>query len=221
MSTIIKGTQTTVATGQVQAVAFNFDDLAAKASDHLAQIRAQAESILAEARRRAQEIRAAAERDGREAAIRSANRVLDEKIGKQLESVLPALRKAATEMQGTLATWMNRWERDVIRLAIEIASKVIRREVRQDPEISLSLVREALHAIAGATDVVVRINPTDHAAMGIQVESMAKELSRIATTRVVADASIELGGCKVETQYGTWDQQFSEQLKRIEEELGD
>ena len=44
-------------------------------------------------------------------------------------------------------------------------------------------------------------------------------MSGLGDAEVVADATIERGGCRVETRFGTIDQQFESQLKRIEEEL--
>jgi flagellar biosynthesis/type III secretory pathway protein FliH len=36
---------------------------------------------------------------------------------------------------------------------------------------------------------------------------------------LVSDATVTAGGCRVETRFGTIDQQFEAQLARVEEEL--
>jgi flagellar assembly protein FliH len=41
----------------------------------------------------------------------------------------------------------------------------------------------------------------------------------LAGAELSGDPQISPGGCRVETQFGTIDQQFESQLKRIEEEL--
>jgi flagellar assembly protein FliH len=96
---------------------------------------------------------------------------------------------------------------------------VIRRELNSQPEITLTLLREALELAAGSPELRVRINPKDHQALGGQVEMLVNELSGLASTEVVPDDEISRGGCQVETRFGTIDQQFEAQLQRIEEEL--
>ena len=44
-------------------------------------------------------------------------------------------------------------------------------------------------------------------------------MSALGDAEVIADAAIGQGGCRVETRFGTIDQQFESQLKRIAEEL--
>jgi len=45
------------------------------------------------------------------------------------------------------------------------------------------------------------------------------EMAALGSAEVTADAQITPGGCRVETRFGSIDQQFESQLKRIEEEL--
>ena len=106
-----------------------------------------------------------------------------------------------------------------IRLAVSIASRVIRREVERSPEITLTLVREALELAAGSADIQLRLHPGDLSALGPHVTQLAAELARLGKPEIVADASIEPGGCRIDTRHGAIDQQFAAQLARIEQEL--
>ena len=104
-------------------------------------------------------------------------------------------------------------------MATSIASRVIRREVERTPEITLTLVREALELAAGSADVQLRLHPRDLSALGPHVTQLAAELARLGKPEIVADASIEPGGCRIDTHHGFIDQQFAAQLARIEQEL--
>ena len=106
-----------------------------------------------------------------------------------------------------------------MRLAAGIAARVIRREVRAQPEITLALVREALELAAGSPTVRVHLNPKDYKLLGTQVRAMIDAMSALGGAEVVSDAAIEQGGSRVETRFGTIDQQIESQLDRIEEEL--
>jgi flagellar assembly protein FliH len=114
---------------------------------------------------------------------------------------------------------MSHWESGTISLAAAIAKRLIRRELSQQPEITLSLVREALELAAGSSQLRILLNPHDFEALGDQVRLLVEELSAHIETEVKADAEVTPGGCRVETRFGVIDQQFEAQLQRIEEEL--
>jgi flagellar biosynthesis/type III secretory pathway protein FliH len=63
------------------------------------------------------------------------------------------------------------------------------------------------------------MNPDDLAAFGKRVRHVAGELGRLGDVKIVADPEITKGGCRVDTRFGTIDQQFEAQLARIELEL--
>jgi len=182
-------------------------------------IRDQARQILLAAMHDAQGIRRAAELEGRRAAEQTVDRQVDERAGRKLETVLPSLRAAIAELNDSKRTWLANWERQAVDLAVAIAGRVCRIELRKQPEITIGLVREALELAAGAGGVRVYLNPEDHAALGSQVRNLVDELARLAPAEVVADRSISRGGCRVETPKGAIDQQFETQLARIAEEL--
>ena len=107
-------------------------------------------------------------------------------------------------------------EREVIRLALEVARKVIKREVAIDEELILTLVRVALARVADQSLATVRVNPKDfqviqrhHAADG-----NAGALSE--SVKLVEDPLIARGGCIIETESGTIDARVEEQLREIE-----
>lgn len=216
MATIIK------ATGPLrmgEAAPLNMDDIGHSARQHLEQARAQAAQILAAAEQEAAVIRRQAVEQGRALALEAANDVLDDKVRSQLVSLAPALGQAIDGIVAAQAEWLRHWEQSAVHLATAIAARIVRREVAHTPEITLSLVREALELAAGSADIHLRMHPDDVAALGPQVRRLANEMSRVGTPRLVADAQIEKGGCRIDTKFGSIDQQFSAQLDRIEQEL--
>ena len=106
-----------------------------------------------------------------------------------------------------------------MRLATAIAARVIRRELSQDPRITLDLVSESLRLASTSGTLKILLNPEDHATLHGEVETIAKELRELAPTQILPHSSISPGGCRVETDDGSVDQQIEIQLKRIEEEL--
>jgi flagellar biosynthesis/type III secretory pathway protein FliH len=212
MATIIKAHRPD---GGARGVAFRFDDLAAEAEARLGRARAEAERLLADARRDADEIRDEARREG----LRQASDELERRVDQRLSGVLPALRQATSELHDARQAWLTHWETAAVRLAVAMAERVIRRELPRRPDVPVALVREALELASGSPLVRVHLNPTDHDALGRQVEAVVCELSALAATSVIPDSEVTPGGCLVETRFGLIDQRFETQLRRIEEEL--
>ena len=201
------------------AVAFNFDDMKTGAEVYLAKIRQQAGKILAQATQEAQAIRQRAEVEGRQSAERAALAALDEKVSQQMQSIRPALETAIDSICHARPGWIAEWEKQAVHLAAAIAKRIVRRELREQPQITLALVREALELASGGAHVRLLMNPVDHQNLGSEVQRLTADLNRLAPTEIVADPQISAGGCRVETRFGSIDQQIETQLSRIETEL--
>lgn len=203
----------------VQPVAFSFSDMRGQANDYLGTVRVEAAKIVQQAHQQAEQIRRQAEVAGRKAAEAAIERVLDERVGKRMETLLPALERLIAEMNDTRAQLLSRWERSAIGVASAIAKKIIQRELSHDPQITLDMIAQSLRLAAGMTDISVHVSPTDYEHLGTQINELAQTLGHLAPSAIVANPEITPGGCQVRTKFGEIDQQIEAQLQRIEEEL--
>jgi flagellar assembly protein FliH len=203
----------------IRSAAFNFEDMGQQAQAYLERVRVQAQEIVAEAQRQAGSICKQAEEQGRAEGRRAIDQLVEQQVGRQMETLLPALREAITGLQQARQAWLVHWEQRAVHLAAAMAARVVRRELRQAPEITVDLVRESLELAAGSSSLRVLLNPADYEALGSQVRKIIEELNRVAPAELVADATISPGGCRIETRHGAIDQQFETQLDRIEAEL--
>jgi len=219
MTTIIKAGESGSGDSEVQAAAFQLDDMSQLADDYLQEARLKARQILAEANQQANQIRQQAEQQGRHAAVEAVADLVQNKISQQIQTTLPALQKVVEEIRCTKDKWLSQWEREVVQLATAIAARVIRRELSQAPNITLDLVSESLRLVSTSGTLKILLNPEDHATLLEEVETIANELRELAPTQILAHSSISPGGCRVETDNGSVDQQIEIQLQRIEEEL--
>ena len=216
MSTVIKVNQTHQAP---HSAAFNFEDLAQNAQSYLEKVRGQAAEIVAKANQEAQQIRQKAEKEGREVGQRAIEQTVELQVGKQMETVLPALRQAIAGVEHSRQAWLLEWEKAAVHVAAAMAARVVRRELTQAPGITLTLVREALEMAAGSPQIRISLNPADHAVLGSQIERLSEEFSRISEVTLVADPQIAPGGCLLHSRHGSIDQRIESQLARIEAEL--
>jgi flagellar assembly protein FliH len=203
----------------VQPVAFSFSDMRGQANDYLGTVRAEAAKIVQQAHQQAEQIRRQAEAAGRKAAEAAIEQVLDQRVGKRMATLVPALERLIAEMNDTKAQLLSRWERSALGVATTIAKRIIGRELSHDPRVTLDMIEQALRLAAGMTDISVHVSPTDYENLGTQITQLAETLGHLAPSAIVSDPEITAGGCKVYTKFGEIDQQIEAQLRRIEEEL--
>jgi flagellar assembly protein FliH len=216
MSTIIKSGGST---RNIQRIALNLEDLKQQAESYLEQVRSQAAEIIADADKQAASIRKRAEEEGKQAAMRAAEKVLDEKVGQRMQSALPAFQQIVAGIADAKHAWLSHWERSTVKLATAIAAKILRRDAAGAPEITLALIREGLQMAAGSSTIRVHLHPADFETLKGQVNRLSAELKPLGASEIVSDPQIMAGGCRIETLHGSIDQQFESQLARIEEEL--
>jgi flagellar assembly protein FliH len=216
MAGIIKAAGRTEPSPKGALRAFHFDDVG---RSYLDRVRGEAARIVAEAREEAAKIKTKATEEGRQAAIQAAQASLRARLDQQLTSVLAALSQAAQGIAHARHAWQQHWEQHTVELAAAIASRVCRGELTRRPEIKLQWIREALELAAGNAEIVLRLNPEDVASLTSHIETITKQLTGVAPVQIVADEAISSGGCRVDTQFGSLDQQLEAQLARIQEEL--
>jgi flagellar assembly protein FliH len=221
MATIIRRNSSAEETSgrPIQPVAFNFEDMNDRANEYLETVRREAAKIVQQAHQQAEQVRRQAEAAGRAAAVEAAQKALDEKIAGRLNSFVAALDQLVSETDEAKSDWLRRWEQSAVAVSAAIAQRVIRRELAQQPEISLEWIRESLRLAAGANEITLHLNPSDYDLLGGGADKLAASLGKLAPTKIVADPEVTGGGCVVQTSRGRIDQQIESQLARIEEEL--
>ena len=221
MATIIRkdGAPQSASGRPIQPVAFSFADMRGQANDYLVTVRHEAAKIVQQAHQQAEQIRRQADIAGRKAAEAAIERKLDEKVTKQMETLLPALEQLVKQINDAKDELQSYWERSAVKVSTAIAERIIRRELAREPQITLDLIAEALRLAAGTAEITLRVNPTDYENLGPQMERLAQTLCQLAPSGVVSDAEITPGGCRVETRFGEIDQQIESQLRRIEQDL--
>jgi flagellar assembly protein FliH len=177
--------------------------------------------MLEDARREADAVRDEARRAGEAAGLESARETLGREVEQRMQTVLPALEDLLRQLRESSDAWRRSREEGLVHLARKIAERIVRRQLERDPHITLEWAREALELVAGSRHVQIRLNPCDHAVLGEHVAQLAGRLRLPGKLEVMGDATIEAGGCVVQTEHGELDQQLTTQLDRLEEELSD
>ncbi|HEY0294254.1 MAG TPA: flagellar assembly protein FliH [Bordetella sp.] len=135
--------------------------------------------------------------------------------GKQEAVRLNTLVSRTAAAMGGLEEQMGQ---SLITLALDIAAQVLRGELAEHPESMLHAVREVLHLNPAVPQGVMRlwVHPDDLELVRLQLAEELKE----ANWRVLADESIERGGCRAETPYGDIDATLHTRWRRVAASLG-
>lgn len=202
-----------------RVAAFNLDDLSQKAQRYLDQFRAEAAKILQAAQVQADQIRLKAAEEGKLQARKDAEKNLEAELKRRCDAAAGALDRIAQQIEQRRAEWQQHWESYAIKLATGIAERVIRRELRQDPSITLEWIREALEMCGANGEIRINLNPVDVQNIQPALEELSKRFGRALNATIVANDFIPVGEVKLETAYGALDQRIASQLDRLGAEL--
>ena len=141
------------------------------------------------------------------------------------QDLLPALAAFASASQTLLAfeaRMIERYTPQLVRLALEIAEKIIGKFVADDPQITASVLARAEHEVSEAKRLRIYLHPADYSALA----EFAADLVQIGSQRgreieVVAAQDIGRGGCRLETDIGVVDATVPVQLAEIRRQLLD
>jgi flagellar assembly protein FliH len=182
-----------------------------EAVDPRALAMAQAAEILADAEARADAmVREAAARgyaDGKEEGLKAA----EEQTKGYLERLATLAKQAVIDREAMIRSA----ERELATLALEVASKVIRREVSCDPTVVLNVVEAALEKVGSTDSVKIVVHPEDAELVREKWAEMKGSVAFGPNWEVVADEWVERGGCLIETKNGTVDSRLEAQIAEI------
>jgi flagellar assembly protein FliH len=110
-----------------------------------------------------------------------------------------AFRGAVDELRATVEGQSEIAGEEIVELAVAVASKVLRREIRRDDEFVVRLVRRCLLRIARRSSVQIRVHPEDHERIAQRAEELIAETGARHEVSIVKDQRVDRGGCVVET----------------------
>jgi flagellar biosynthesis/type III secretory pathway protein FliH len=104
-------------------------------------------------------------------------------------------------------------ESEVVKLALAVAARVLRREAQMDPLLLSGAVRVALGQLAGSTEVVLRV-PVAEVELWKEAIALIPNLQQ--KPAVMAGEGMRLGDCVIESKVGSVDLGVRSQLVEIE-----
>jgi flagellar assembly protein FliH len=109
--------------------------------------------------------------------------------------------------------YLHEIEPEVVRLALAVAARILRREAQMDPLLLSGAVRVALGQLASSTRVKLKVPEGD---LELWREAMALIPNSGTRPEVISGEGMRLGDCLIETELGSVDLGVRAQLSEIE-----
>lgn len=107
---------------------------------------------------------------------------------------------------------------DILEISIDIARKIVKHEIDQDPNVILETILDVLKtASKDEPKIIIKVNPSQLSLVKANIEEIKSSIGLDTKTNVIADDTIELGGCIVQTNNGIVDATINTQLEIIKE----
>lgn len=137
---------------------------------------------------------------------------------KKTEAMLRRFSKSIADVAELRPGIIKATEREVVELSIEIAKKLVHREIAIDEKIIATFVRVALDRLTTKSSLKVFLNPADLEVVRKNLHQiLANDPDRVVELKV--DDQLNRGDCLVESDYGNVEARISEQFKEIENGL--
>jgi flagellar assembly protein FliH len=109
--------------------------------------------------------------------------------------------------------YLQKIEHEVVKLALAVAARILRREAQMDPLLLTGAVRVALGQLSQSTQVRLRVPPAE---LNLWSEAIALVPNLALKPAVIAGEGMRLGDCVIETELGSVDLGIRAQLGEIE-----
>lgn len=165
-------------------------------------------NLISRAREEADAIREAAAKEGYQAGL------------SQAKDDIAAFRESVKVFMGAKQEVFDTIAPEILSISVDIAKKIIKKELTQAPELLLESVHEILKGLSKEeTKITLHANPAQVSMLKSEVPSMAEQLGLEAKIMVIPDDSVMEGGCVVTTTNGVVDATIDTQLAIISEAL--
>ena len=153
---------------------------------------------------------AAARAEGIREGLQQAQQSLEKELADERAKIAEALRLFGQKTNDYYA----RAEVEMVHLSLAIAAKILHREAQVDRMLVAALVKVAMEKLQRGTAATVRVRPEEVADWNRYFEGNSSADIRV---EVMADPSVEVHNCILETELGTTELGLDAQLKEIEQ----
>lgn len=138
----------------------------------------------------------------------------------QAEADMLAFRKNMSTFMNATKNVFEYVAPDILEISIDIAKKVIKKEVETDPQVLINTIVDVLKTLAkNEPKINIRVKPQAVQFIKDTLPNITYQYGIDAKINIVADPSIEEGGCVFQTNNGIVDASIDTQVEIIKKAL--
>jgi len=111
---------------------------------------------------------------------------------------------------------------DILEISVDIAKTIIKKELESDPQVLINTIVDVLKTVSKSEPkIVIRVNPQSVQFIKDTIPNITYQYGIDSKINIVADPSIEDGGCVFQTNNGIVDASIDTQVEIIKKALED
>jgi flagellar assembly protein FliH len=134
----------------------------------------------------------------------------EQEAAQQAEPVMQRLVATIDEIASLRTGVMRRSERELIRLALAMAERIVRREIDIDKALLSVMARVAIDRLGEHAVATIHLHPSD-----CEVALSQRDPSQPGPIEIVADVNVPRGGCLVRSAFGSVDMGIDSQMREL------
>lgn len=137
----------------------------------------------------------------------------------QVEQEIEKARQIKEKAERDYECALQEAEQEIVHLAVAVAEKIIGRQLLEDHETFLSMVKKAIREVRESETIHIFISYRTYEQFAEAIENACQSVSPSARIRVFPEMNEEEGMCRIETDSGHLEASISSQLDEIETKL--
>lgn len=134
----------------------------------------------------------------------------------EIEGKIARMTAVLDELEGAKERIFRENEKILLRIACEVAKRVLMRELKEDPEHLSKLLLDTVSSIGVRDAIRIRIRPEDQGAIQSLSEQMAKRFPELRNLSIEASSEVSQPGFVLETELEMIDATLTAQLDSLQ-----
>ena len=165
-------------------------------------------NLISRAKEEANSIREAAAKEGYQEGLSEAKEDIE-----RVKEAIGEFFNAKQEVYDSIAP-------DILEISLDIAKKIIKKEMTENPEILLNNIKDILKGLSKEeTKIILKVNPVQVAMLKQEIPEAMSAAGLEAKVIIIPDETVMEGGCMITTTNGVIDATIETQLAIISEVL--
>ena len=109
---------------------------------------------------------------------------------------------------------------DILEISVDIAKKIIKKELETDPQVLINIIIDVLRSISKSEPkITIRLRPQEVQFVKDTLPNITYQYGIDSNINIIADPSMEEGGCVFQTNNGIVDASIDTQVEIIKKAL--